>query len=1664
MKHRKKIMCSFLVMLLALLSVTSAYAAYYDEGYNGMTEDKAYRINTLDDLKTLRDRVNAGTEPGDRYYKLTQDITTNALWYNQSIGQEEAKPFTGHFNGNGNTISISTGSPVFGVIDSDGTAVKYLNVKGAVGWHSAYTSDNNRIIGGIAGRLKSGTIENCNFSGQSVMGNYSGKFTAGGIVGMVNADGKVINCRVSGDVSAGSVYTSENYIGYAGGIVGILEGGTIEKCRVTINDSIYAFSGGSGGQEVNLSHAGGIAGYVSGESSKVNNCVVKGIVRSKQYAGGIVGYMQAGTLTNCYVLGDSAVEGNYISGSIAGYLGGDAMADTNMIELDSQVSAVSEAVGGVIGHLNSGTVTNNRAYTRVKGRAQYKGTIIGKATGSPNIISDNYYYSDSGASSVIGFDNSILGPNDNGGTTHTEEISDVIDPVDPDPLNPSPFKPNPPVITITIDTDAILPSGTVAIAYSQTLSATPSAVTWAVESGSLPNGLELSTAGVISGTPTLAGSFKFTVRATSTNGVNSVSKEFTLAISPTPTPVLPLTIAPETAMVNVTAGASADVSFTAANNNGDVTWEVGPVPTGIMIEPSTTVAYATQYNTVMVYTVTAPIAVAGTYNVTVTAFDESGNSATATLNVEVSAPIVAAPVITTESLASADVGKEYSATIEATGDEPMIWMAEGLPEGLTFDSGTISGTPTTAGTYIVKVSVSNPGGYISESFTLEVVGGGYDPDPIVAPTITTSEDLGSYTAGYSVSIKLEATGTEPLTWAAEGLPEGLSITNDGLLFGTVESDDTYSFTATVSNSAGKDSKNFTIVMKKHIFINPAEVTTSTDLGEFKAGEKISIQIKATGTAPLTWMAENLPDGLNMSSAGLVYGAAMTTGTYSFTVAVSNAGGEVSRTFTLTIIPAVIPPSITTAQDLGTYGYDEGIERTIDATGTEPITWSASGLPSWLALDSETGSLSGITPSKRADASFTVTAANSAGKDSRKFTLTVRGNPAPAIPPTISTDALLKGTVGTAYNFTLYAGGTTPITWTAEGLPDGFTLNPSGKISGSPQKRGTFEVKITAANSAGSDSKMFTLEIEQNTDKLPPKILTKTLPDAKVGQGYSFPMGAEGENITWTATFKTLTGFSITSDGVLTGTPESSGTYNIVVKAKNAVGTDYANLTLKVNPADDNAEVPVVKSSKIPDAYQGEEYSYFLEAAGTSPMTWTLEEANSLPKGLELTPDGEITGEVDTSKATTFKFNVIATNSAGSSKAKPITLKVVAKTPTFKSDALKEATWNKKYSFTLKVQNMKPTMWGIEGDLPDGVKFDKGKFSGKPTEAGEFDLTISASNGAVEISQEFTLNVKGVTPKIKGSFKKGTEGEAYKSILKATGVTPITWYFEDLPEGLDFTTDETGEVCTIEGTPEGAFNSKIQVTVENGSGDDQSYSKGMKMTIKALKPKIKTEVRDVPDGVVGQRYTCQLELSTKNAEVIWSYTGNMPEGLRLDEDTGLIEGVPEEAGENFKITVKVENANKASSKNTKVLYITIHPEGTELQEKRIDESEEPEGPEFVNGVAYYERGELTTEMLARVANADEMIAAVLPAIEVEEEGMYEFTVSLDVNAPEGGLLVWHSFPYGEDDDGDSDKAVFLDETNDVIERVPETYSVTVSAWLEPGIIYEPVIAVKISEQQ
>jgi hypothetical protein len=88
---------------------------------------------------------------------------------------------------------------------------------------------------------------------------------------------------------------------------------------------------------------------------------------------------------------------------------------------------------------------------------------------------------------------------------------------------------------LTITNASPLPEGDDGVAYSETLAATGgvSPYTWTVTTGTLPAGLTLSSAGVISGTPSADGSSTFTVQAEDSNGATQ-TKSFTLVINPAP--------------------------------------------------------------------------------------------------------------------------------------------------------------------------------------------------------------------------------------------------------------------------------------------------------------------------------------------------------------------------------------------------------------------------------------------------------------------------------------------------------------------------------------------------------------------------------------------------------------------------------------------------------------------------------------------------------------------------------------------------------------------------------------------------------------------------------------------------------------------------------------------------------------------------------------------------------------------------------------------------------------------------------------------------------------------------------------------------------------------------------------------------------------------------
>ncbi|WP_242849003.1 putative Ig domain-containing protein, partial [Syntrophomonas palmitatica] len=102
-----------------------------------------------------------------------------------------------------------------------------------------------------------------------------------------------------------------------------------------------------------------------------------------------------------------------------------------------------------------------------------------------------------------------------------------------------------------------------------------------------------------------------------------------------------------------------------------------------------------------------------------------------------------------------------------------------------------------------------------------------------APAITTGSLPGG-TEGTLYSQTLAATGDTPITWSKESgdLPEGLSLTDGGVISGTPMTAGTYTFTVKASNAAGSDTKELSIK------INAAPAATLQSIAITKQADKL----------------------------------------------------------------------------------------------------------------------------------------------------------------------------------------------------------------------------------------------------------------------------------------------------------------------------------------------------------------------------------------------------------------------------------------------------------------------------------------------------------------------------------------------------------------------------------------------------------------------------------------------------------------------------------------------------------------------------------------------------------------------------------------------------------------------------------------------------------
>lgn len=701
-------------------------------------------------------------------------------------------------------------------------------------------------------------------------------------------------------------------------------------------------------------------------------------------------------------------------------------------------------------------------------------------------------------------------------------------------------------------TTGSLPTGMVGLAYSGYLIASggTNPYTWTVTSGSLPAGLSLSsTTGVVSGTPTAAGSSSFSVKVTDANAAFA-TQSYTINVTSPPSPTI-TTGSLGAGQVGVVYSGY----LIASGGTNPYTWAItaGTLPTGLSLNTSTGVISGT------------PTA-SGSFSFTARVTDTM--SATAAQAYSITVATAASPTITTGSLAAGQVASPYLGVVTATGGtNPYTWSisAGSLPTGLTISSttGVISGTPTSSGSSNFTVKVTDSlSAQTSQSYTLTVAAS-------PTPTIGTSSLAGGQVSMNYADVLVASGGAPPYTWSisAGALPAGVSLTaGTGALTGTPTATGTSSFTVKCTDSLSAFS---TLNLSITVTASPygALTFTTTSLLPVTLGQNSPRAVLVTGGLPpytFSLASGTLPTGMSLSSTtGTISGVPTATGTSSFTIQVVDARSTI-QTQALSLV--VSNPLEISTSTLPTNISNQAYSTAITATGgTSPYAFAATGLPTGLAIASSTGILSGTT-TVAGTHTVTVTVTDNFGLTaSRALSLTVASS------LSITTASVARSAVLKAYSQTIATtGGVAPYSFSlASGstLPDGLTLSSAGVISGTPSKGANakyktfaFTVEVTDA-SGQSANKSFTAGSSLTTTIAPfvQDDISNPLRPGAEGVPYSDSVREWGGYGTLTYSATGLpTGLSINAtSGLITGTPAvgtgSATVYTPTFKVADAYG-------------------------------------------------------------------------------------------------------------------------------------------------------------------------------------------------------------------------------------------------------------------------------------------------------------------------------------------------------------------------------------------------------------------------------------------------------------------------------------------------------------------------------
>ncbi|MBP5104143.1 beta strand repeat-containing protein [Pseudomonas protegens] len=893
-------------------------------------------------------------------------------------------------------------------------------------------------------------------------------------------------------------------------------------------------------------------------------------------------------------------------------------------------------------------------------------------------------------------------------------------------------------------------------------------------------------------------------------------------------------------------------------------------------------------------------------------------------------PVIVSPATGT-TLTPVAVNQFMSVTITATGgalpldgwyecdiDDPGYDGTQiCLPPGLTLNPSpnsattTLSGSPTTAGTYTFAVSLNDGLNQAGVATYTLVVGASS------TPTLTSAAPNSGSTAG-ATSVVLTGTNLTGATAVSFGGTAASSfiVNNASTITATTPSHAAGAVNVVVTTPGGTATltNGYTYAVPAPT-VGPVSATVAAN----SSANPITLSLSGGAATSVAVSTAASHGTATASGTSITYTpTAGYSGSDTFAYTATNASGTSSpATVTITVSPPTLSVTPTTLPN-GTQG--SAYSQTLSASGgTAPYSYAitAGALPAGLTLNTSTGVISG-TPSASGTANLTITAtdANSA-TGARAYSLLINGLPpvAGAVSATVaansSANPIPLNLSGGAATSVAVASAASHGTATASGTS--ITYTPAAGYSGSD----TFT--YTATNASGTSSPAtVTLTVSPPTVTVTPA----TLPSGTQGSAYSQTLSASGGTApyTYSVTNGSLpAGLTLNaSSGVISGTPSSNGTFPVTITAtdaNSASGSRAYSLLINGLP-------PVAGAVSATVAANSSANPITLNLSGGAASSVAV--ASAASHGTATASGTSISYTPTTGYSGSDSFTYTATNASGTSSPATVTLSISAPTISLSPSSLGNGTVNSAYSSSLSATGgTAPYSYSItSGSLPAGLSLNTstGLLSGTPSASGSANLTITATDayGATG-SQAYSLLIIAQAP---------VAGAVSATVAANSGANPITLSLSGgaassvaVASGASHGT-ATASGTSISYTPTAGFSGadSFTYTATNTSGTSSPAT----VTLTVSAPSLVLTPATLGAGTAGTAYSATLSSSGGTAPYSYSITsGSLPNGLTLNPASGLISGTPSSTG-NSNLTITTTDANGATGSHAYTISIAAVP--------------------------------------------------------------------------------------------------------------------------------------------